>query len=123
MNTFFSTIISNLNIPEYPATDPISNDINDPVQKSILKYKDQPSIKSVEKNAQLNSLFKFLNVEKREILHEVVNLDASKLWQETDVPTKIIKENTDVLSDFIHLAINMTINKKEFPSFLKLPDM
>ena len=123
MNTFFSTIISNLNIPEYPATDPISNDINDPVQKSILKYKDHASIKSIEKIAQLNSSFKFLNVEKREILHEIVNLDTSKLWQDTDVPTKIIKENTNVLSDFIHLAINMTINKNEFPSFLKLPDM
>ena len=39
LNTFFSTIISKLNISEYPVSDPISNDINDPVLKSILKYK------------------------------------------------------------------------------------
>ena len=31
LNIFFSTIISNLNISEYPVSDPISNDINDPV--------------------------------------------------------------------------------------------
>ena len=47
LNTFFSSIISNLNIPEYPVSDLISNDINDLVLKSILKYKDHPSIKAI----------------------------------------------------------------------------
>ena len=71
-NTFFSTIISNLNIPEYPVSDLISNDINDPVLKSILKYKDHPSIKAIEKISKLNNLFKFSNVEKREILKLII---------------------------------------------------
>ena len=35
---------------------------------------------------------------KREILHEIVNLDASKSFQDTDVPTKIIKENGEVFA-------------------------
>ena len=39
LNTFFSTIISNLNILKYPMPDSILNDINDPVIKSIPKYK------------------------------------------------------------------------------------
>ena len=39
MNTFFSTIISNLDVPEYTVSDPISNNINDSALKSILKYK------------------------------------------------------------------------------------
>ena len=123
MNTFFSTIINNLNIPEYQVPDPISNDVNDPVLKSILKYKDHPRVKAIEKIAKLNSLFKFSNVEKRKILHEIVNLDASKSCQDTDVPTIIIKENADIFADFIYLAINTTINKNEFPSFLKLADV
>ena len=123
LNTFFSTIVSNLNIPEYPVSDPISNDDSDPVLKSILKYKDRPSIKAIKKIAKPNSLFRFSNVEKREILHEIVNLDSSKSCQDTDVPTKIIKENADIFADFIHPAINATINKNEFPSFLKLADV
>ena len=117
MNTFFSTIVSNLNIPEYPVSDPISNDDSDPVLKSILKYKDRPSIKAIKKIAKPNSLFRFSNVEKREILHEIVNLDSSKSCQDTDVPTKIIKENADIFADFIHPAINATFNKNEFPFF------
>ena len=119
LNTFFSTIISNLNIPEYLVPDPISNDINDSVLKSILKYKDHRSIKAIEKITQLNSLFKLSNVEKRKMRHEMVNLDASKLCQDTDVPTKIIKESDDIFADFIHPAIDTIINK-EFPSFLNL---
>ena len=56
-------------------------------------------------------------MEKREILYEIVNLDASKSCQDTDVPTIIIKENADIFADFIHPAINTTINKSEFPFF------
>ena len=82
LNTSFSTIISNLNIPEYSVPDPISNDINDPVLKSILKYKDHPSIKAIGMIYKLNSLFKFSNEVKREILNEIVNLDASKSFQD-----------------------------------------
>ena len=119
LNTFFSTIISNLNIPEHQVPDPISNDVSDPALKSILKYKNHPSIKAIEKIAKLNSLFKFSNVEKREILHEIVNLDASKSCQDTDVPTIIIKENADIFADFIYLAINTTINTKRVSIFFK----
>ena len=67
--------------------------------------------------------FKFSNLEKREILHEIVNLDASKSCQDTDVLTKIIKENADIFADFIHPEINTPINKNEFPFILKLADV
>ena len=98
-------------------SDPICNDINDPVLKSILKCKDHPSKEVIEKISKLNSLFKFSDVEKSKILIETVNLDASKSCQDTDVPTKIIKENSDIFADFIHPAINASINKNELTFF------
>ena len=104
-------------------SDGVFNDINNSVLKFILKHKDHPSIKIIEKISKPSSLFKFSNVEKRETLTDIVNLDASKSCQDTDVPTKIIKENAHIFADFIHPAINTTINKNEFPSFLKLPDV
>ena len=54
---------------------------------------------------------------KREILNEIVNLAASKSCQDTDVPTKMIKVNADIFEEFIHPAVNTTINKNEFPFF------
>ena len=68
----------------------------------------------------LKSLFKFSNVEKGKILNEIVNLHALKSYQETTIPTKVIKEDANILIDFIHPAINASNNKNEFLSFLKL---
>ena len=42
MNTFFSNIASNLKIAEYASYKPISDNINDPVIKSIVKYCNHP---------------------------------------------------------------------------------
>ena len=57
------------------------------------------------------------------MLYEIVNLDALKSFQDTDVPTKVIKENADIFTDFIHPAVNTSTNKNEFSSFLKLADI
>ena len=98
-------------------SDSIFIDINDPVLKSILKYNNHPSIKAIKKISTLNSLFKFFNVEKREILNEIVNLDATKSCQDTDVPTEIIKEKTYFFLNFIHQVINASINQTSFHLF------
>ena len=121
LNAFFFIIISNLSIPEYPVSDPISNDINDAVL--ILKYKYHPSIKATEKIFKLNNLFELSNLEKGKIHNEIVNLVALKFCQDTAAPIKIIEENAGIFADFIHRAINVFINKNEFPSFLKLADV
>ena len=47
LNTFFSNIVSNLKIAEYADCDPISDNINDPVIKSIVKYRNHPSILNI----------------------------------------------------------------------------
>ena len=52
LNTLFSNIVSNLNLPEYPISNPYYNKIRDPVLKAILKYKDHPSIKAIERVPQ-----------------------------------------------------------------------
>ena len=62
-------------------------------------------------------------MEKRKILNDNINLDVSKFFQDTDVPRRTIKENADIFADFIHPAIDTTINKNEFASFLKLADV
>ena len=37
---------------------------------------------------------------KGELFNELVNLDASKSCQDTNVPTKVTKENADIFTDF-----------------------
>ena len=46
-------------------------------------------------------------------------MDTSKVCQDTDVPTKILKENADIFADFLHTSFNEFVKKSEFPSALK----
>ena len=49
MNNFFSNIVINLNVPEYPDCEDISGNISDPVLKAIVKYRNHPSIKAIKR--------------------------------------------------------------------------
>ena len=95
LNTFFSNIISNLKIIEYVNCDPISDNINDLVIKSSVKYCNHPSILKIGKvcNRKQCSLFSFSHVDKEEISKEILSLDSARVSQDTDIPTKIVKDN------------------------------
>ena len=70
LNTFFSNIVSNIEIAEYVNCDPVSDNINDPVIKSSVKYRSHPSILKIGEvcNRKQYSLFSFSHVDKEEIL-------------------------------------------------------
>ena len=104
LNTFLSNIVSNLNIPEYSVNDP-------------FKYKNHPSIKTIEKVSKLDKLFNFNKVDKEEVFKEIIGLDASKASQDTDVPTKIIKETADLFTYFVLPSINASFDNDDFPTF------
>ena len=57
------------------------------------------------------------------MFQEIVCLHASKACQDTNVPTKIIKENADIFIDFIYLSINVSINNGDFSSFLRVANV
>ena len=121
LNTFFSNIVSNLKIAEYANCDPISENINDPVIKSIVKYRSHPSMHKIGEvcNRKQCSLFSFWHVGKEEILKEILSLDSTKVSQDTDIPRKVIKDNADIFSDFLLSGFNNSIKTSIFPSSLK----
>ena len=95
--------------------------MTDPTIKLILKYRDHPTILPARElcKEKSESSFLFTGIDKGEILKEILNLDASKACQDTDVPTKILKENADIFADFLHASFNEFVKKLEFPSVLK----
>ena len=48
-----------------------------------------------------------------------MNPDVSKACQDTDIPSKIIKENADIFASFLHSSFNASVTNSEFPSLLK----
>ena len=53
-------------------------------------------------------------------MKEVGNLDTTKLSQDTDIPTKIIKQNTNILAPFICKSFNNMADSSTFSAALKL---
>ena len=102
--------------------DPICKNINDPLLKAIVRYRNHPSIVAIKKFCNSKSHFSFKNVQKEEILKELNNLNINKATQNTDIPTKIIKENSE-FGDFIFSNLNCCINTSSYPSLLKRADI
>ena len=67
--------------------------------------------------------FSFKNVQKEEILKEINKLNINKAKQNTDITTKIIKENSDIFGDLIFPNLNCRINTSSYPSLLKRADI
>ena len=64
--------------------------------------------------------FSFEHVTRDEIHREIVNLDHTKASQDNDIPTKIIKANSDIICEVIYNDYNYNlVDNGIFPDFLK----
>ena len=121
LNNFFSNIIKNLGILQYNEIDPVSQNIEDTLMKAIIKYRCHRSIIAIKEKCNSNFSFSFSQVERDEIMKEISRLKINKATQSTDIPTKLIKENSDIFGDFIFENYNNCISSFVFPSYLKNP--
>ena len=123
LNDFCSNIIKTLNIPKKDHTDCIVENVKDPTLKAVSKYRKYPSILAIKRKLKSGLLFTFNHITKEDVIKEINNLDASKASQEDDIRTKIIKENSDIFSNFICQSFNNMIDVCIFPASLKLANI
>ena len=118
-NNFFSDIVTNLNIPKIPCSVNVDS-TDDTVSIAINKYKNHPSIKEIRNKTPISRKFAFQQVNKEEVKLEIINLDPSKAAQEGDIPTRIIKANSDIISNYLHYNFNNNmLDKGIFPESFK----
>ena len=84
-----------------------------------MKYTNHPSIIAIQKIFKGGDGFCFRELEKEEIQKEIHNLNNNKVSQHSDIPTKIIKRNSDIFNDFLYVSTNSSIKSFLFPSCLK----
>ena len=123
LNSFFSNIVRDLKIPDYNNCNPMAENIQESVLKAIVKYRNHPGILTTGEVFKKISPFSFKCVDKDEILKAILNLDASKACQDSDIPSRNIKENADIFTDILHFSFNNSIYQSEFPSILKLANI
>ena len=89
--------------------------------KLIVKYKKHPSTFTIAEvcKEKKHAAFSLSEVAKKEIFRYILNLDFSKECQDTDISSKVIKENVDIFTSFLHSSFNASVTNSEFTSVLK----
>ena len=107
-NDFFSNAVINLNIPETEYSSTIIAGTNEIVSIAIERYEHHPSIAKINNISTTDQTFSFQHVSREEIQKEIANLNPTKASQDNDIPTRIIKENSDILCEFIYNVLIIT---------------
>ena len=54
---------------------------------------------------------------------KILNLDSSKASQDADIPTKVIKSNSDIFADPLYSEFNRSLETSDFPPSVKLANV
>ena len=71
----------------------------------------------------MKSTFSFKKTIPQEIVKVIHNLNIRKSCQTTNIPTKVIKWNSDILAKFIYKHFNYCNDRGEFPNELKYAEL
>lgn len=112
-NGFFANTASNPNIPVIEHSDSnLPN--NDPIRVTVNLYVKHQSIKII-KHRSYNSIYSFGKINFNKIRKIIDNLNIKKASQNTDIGTKIMKLNKDIIAPCISKNFNTCIDKDRFP--------
>ena len=122
-NKFFINIVRNLKIPTNRNYDTDFLVTNDQVANSLSKFRNHPSTIMIKSRRETDRCFFLWSSIIRRYIEKKKILDTAKASQQSDVPTKILKQNSDYFAGYYCGNINQCISKLMFPPDLKLADL
>ena len=123
-STFFEDAVRSLNVEpdEYYLRD--TENLSNPVVIAIRKFENHPSVQAIKQNISVNKDFYFSNTEVSDILKETTALNNKKNGTFGNIPTKLLKEVSDICAPALNdIWNNEIITQKYFPNNLKLADV
>ena len=70
-----------------------------------------------------NNIFCFSNITHTEIENNIKKADSSKCSPSSDIPTKIVQDNIDIITPILHQEFNESLELGKFPSEMKLANV
>ena len=122
-NKFFVNIVPNLKISTNHNYDTDFIVSNDQVTNALNKFRNHPAIVMIKSKRKIGQCFSFAPVTYDDKLKKINNLDTDKASQQSDIPTKILKQNSNYFARYFCGNINQCIFKSMFPPDLKLADV
>ena len=96
---------------------------DDQVTNAVNKFRNHSSIIMIKNKKKNDQSFSFGPVTYDDVFKVVNTLDTAKASQQSDISTKILKQNSDYFAEYFYENINQCISKSIFPSDLKLADV
>ena len=96
---------------------------DDQVTNSVNNFRNHSSIIMIKNKKKNDQSFSFGPVTYDNVLRKVNTLDTAKASQQSDIPNKILKQNSDYFAEYFYENINQCISKSIFPSDFKLADV
>ena len=83
-----------------------------------MKYANHPSIIAI-KNLKNTSMFSFSNVSVADVKKKIRKVDHRKITQNTNIPVRILKHNSDIFGNYICGVFNECVDKRVFSIYSK----
>ena len=96
-NRIFCNAVIDLKISDFHGAVPLA-DISHPIFRAISKYANHPSTIAI-KDLNNTSLFSFSIASVADVKKEIRKLDPRKATQNTDIPVRILKQNSDIFDN------------------------
>ena len=118
----FANAVIDLKIPDFHGAVPLADNISHPIFRAILKYANHPST-TLRKDLNNTSRFSSSNVSVADVKKDIRKLDPRKATQNTDIPVRMLKQNSDIFDNYICDFFSECVDKGVFPSILKNPNI
>ena len=124
LNNFFKDTVSNLKINENPyIINQVADDILDPTEKCINKYKFHRSILLIKNRIKIQNLFSFQAIDRNDMIRALLKINLKKATTGNSIPTKIFKLSANISADIPQNLFNDILSTGNFPNNMKLADI
>ena len=123
-NKFFIASVSSLDITENKALLTDHSGIENPVEIAVKKFENHPSILDIKANVTIESQFSFSQVDAKEMLSQIKELDSKKTGTYMNIPIKRLQDVGDIVAEILAQIWNIEIiQNKKFDVKLKVADI
>ena len=122
-NNFFVTITDSLGIIENENIILASDDFSDPIDEIVFKFSRHPSIQKIRSLDVKNGSFSFEKVSIENIKNGISELNPSKATTFKSIPPKLLKSESEIVSEPLQIIFNNSVEHSSFPDELKFADV
>ena len=123
-NDFFGNAVNSLNIEPYYPSHESNVTTKDPIMRILEKYDRHPSVLKINEVCFDNSnSFSFKPTNMTIVADEIHNLNESKANPIDSIPSKVLKENSNIFVPKMVIDFNSSIKTGIFPKNQKLADV